>query len=258
MAVHAITRGLDIPLAGAPTQRIDEAPEATRVALVAADYIGLKPTLRVQVGDRVERGSVLFEDKRTPGVAFTAPAAGTIAAVHRGDRRALQSVVIDVDRGDGPERQVAFSSYDGRRPSALSVEALRALLVESGMWTAFRTRPFSKVPAPDTMPRAVFVTAMDTHPHAPDVGAVLAGSWRRLRDRACRHRDALPRPHLRLPGRRRGTRHSGASRRHGRGILGSRTRRGRRGRTSISSTRSTTTASHGTSATRTSPPSDTS
>jgi Na+-transporting NADH:ubiquinone oxidoreductase subunit A len=149
------------------------APNATRVALVAADYIGIKPTLRVQTGDRVLRGTVLLEDKRTPGVAFAAPAAGTIAAVHRGERRALRSIVIDVDPDDGPDRHVAFASYMGRPVSELSADALRALLVESGLWTAFRTRPFSKVPAPDTKPRAIFVTAMDTHPHAPEVGVVL-------------------------------------------------------------------------------------
>ena len=174
MAVHAITRGLDIPLAGAPVQRIEAAPAATRVALVASDYVGVKPTLRVQTGDHVLRGTVLFEDKRTPGVAFTAPVAGTVAAVHRGERRALRSIVIDVDPGDGPERQVAFASYAAGPASLLTADALRALLVESGMWTAFRTRPFSKVPAPDTTPRAIFVTAMDTHPHAPEVGVVLA------------------------------------------------------------------------------------
>ncbi len=173
MALHAITRGLDIPLAGAPVQRIAAARAATRVALVAADYVGIKPTLRVQTGDRVLRGTVLLEDKRTPGVAFTAPAAGTIAAVHRGERRALRSIVIDIDPDDGRTQQVEFASYTGKPVAELSADALRALLVESGSWTAFRTRPFSKVPAPDTKPRAIFVTAIDTHPHAPDVGVVL-------------------------------------------------------------------------------------
>lgn len=173
MAVHALTRGLDLPLAGAPTQRIELAPDATRVALVAADYFGLKPALRVQPGDRVLRGSMLFEDRKTPGVAFTAPAAGTVVAIHRGEKRSLRSVVIAVDPDDGPERQVAFASYADRPAGELAADALRALLVESGMWTAFRTRPFSKVPAPETKPRAIFVTAMDTHPHAPDVSVVL-------------------------------------------------------------------------------------
>jgi Na+-transporting NADH:ubiquinone oxidoreductase subunit A len=173
MAVHRITRGLDLPLAGPPEQRIETATAVSRVALVAADYPGLKPMLCVQPGDRVLRGATLFEDRKTPGVRYTAPAAGTVAAIHRGERRALQSVVIAIDSGDEPDHQVAFASHRAQPLAALDAESIRALLVESGLWTAFRTRPFSKVPAADATPRAIFVTAMDTHPHAPDVDVVL-------------------------------------------------------------------------------------
>jgi Na+-transporting NADH:ubiquinone oxidoreductase subunit A len=173
MAVYRITRGLDVPLAGAPEQRIGTAPEVSRVALIAADYVGLKPTLRVQPGDSVLRGATLFEDRTTPGVSYTAPAAGTVAAIHRGERRALRSVVIAIDPDDGPDRQVALAAYRARPVAALDAESVRALLVESGLWTAFRTRPFSRVPAVDANPRAIFVTAIDTHPHAPDVEVVL-------------------------------------------------------------------------------------
>jgi Na+-transporting NADH:ubiquinone oxidoreductase subunit A len=175
VAVHRITKGLDVPLAGAPLQAIAPARAATRVALVAADYVGLKPTVLVQPGDRVLRGQPLFEDKKTPGVRYTAPAAGTVAAVHRGEKRAFQSLVIAVDDGDGPEAQVGFPSYTGRPAGELDATAVRALLVESGLWTAFRTRPFSRIPAPDGTPASIFVTAIDTHPHAPDVAVVLAG-----------------------------------------------------------------------------------
>ncbi len=55
-----------------------------------------------------------------------------------------------------------------------NADAVRALLVESGLWTALRTRPFSKVPSPATTPHAIFVTAIDTRPHAPAVDVVLA------------------------------------------------------------------------------------
>jgi Na+-transporting NADH:ubiquinone oxidoreductase subunit A len=177
VAVHRISKGLDVPLAGAPTQVVDAAVPVGRVGLIAADALGLKPTLLVRAGDRVRRGEPLFEDKAAPGVRYTAPAAGTIRAVHRGDMRALQSVVIDVGDDDGDDAQVAFAGYTGRDPATLDADAVRRLLVESGLWTSFRTRPFSRVPAPATSPRAIFVTAMDTHPHAPDPEVV-------LRDRA--------------------------------------------------------------------------
>ena len=175
MAVHHIRRGLDLPLSGAPAQVIEAATAVPRVALVGADYHGLKPGLQVQVGARVLRGSPLFEDKRAPGVCHVAPAAGTIAAIHRGEMRAFQSVVIDVDADDGPERQVAFASYTGRPAGELDADAVRALLLESGAWTALRARPFSKVPSATSTPHAIFVTAIDTHPHAPAVDVALAG-----------------------------------------------------------------------------------
>ena len=95
---------------------------------------------------------------------FTAPASGTISAIHRGERRVLQSVVIDVDGDDA----VHFPRYELADLAALTREAVQQQLVESGMWTAFRTRPFSKIPAPGSVPAAIFVTAIDTNPLAAD------------------------------------------------------------------------------------------
>jgi len=164
-----------LPLAGDPVHVIDAAPAVPRVALVAADYPGLKPTMLVQPGEQVLRGQPLFEDKKTPGVRFTAPASGTVAAVNRGEMRALQSVVVDVAADDGPEAQVELAAYRGRSPDLLDGDAVAGLLQESGLWTALRTRPFSKVPLPGTAPRSIFITAIDTHPHAPPVDLVLAG-----------------------------------------------------------------------------------
>jgi len=175
MAVHTIRKGLDLPLAGAPEQRIDAAAPVRQVALLGADTLGLRPALAVQPGDRVLRGQLLYGDRKSPGVCYTSPAAGTVRAVNRGDRRAFLSMVIDVAEDDGPGAQVPFANL----PSPGSVPgdgaAVRALLLESGLWGALRTRPFSHVPAADASPQAIFVTAVDTHPHAPDPQVVLSG-----------------------------------------------------------------------------------
>jgi Na+-transporting NADH:ubiquinone oxidoreductase subunit A len=173
--MHTIKRGLDLPIAGTPVQSIEDGPAVARVALLGADYVGLKPTMLVQPGDAVLRGQPLFEDKKTPGVRHTAPAAGRVSAIHRGDKRAFLSLVIDVGADDGPYAQVPLASWNGAPPAEGDGAGLRALLLESGLWTAFRARPFSRVPAPDAVPRAIFVTAMDTRPLAPSVEAALAG-----------------------------------------------------------------------------------
>lgn len=159
-----IKRGLDLPITGAPAQRIEAARPVRSVALVGFDYHGMKPTMQVQVGDRVKLGQVLFSDKKTPGVNYTAPAAGIVSAIHRGEQRVLQSVVIDVE-GD---EQLTFASYPAERLGALEGGRVRDNLQASGLWTAFRTRPFSKVPAVDAVPSSIFVTAIDSHPLAAD------------------------------------------------------------------------------------------
>jgi Na+-transporting NADH:ubiquinone oxidoreductase subunit A len=165
-----IKRGLDIPIQGAPEQTIEDAPAARAVALVGFDYIGMKPTMAVAEGDRVKLGQLLFTDKKNEGVRYTAPASGTIAAINRGARRVLQSVVIEVD-GDEAEDFGARSATDVR---SLTAATVRQQLVDSGLWTALRTRPFSKVPAIDSEPAAIFITAIDTQPLAADPAPIIA------------------------------------------------------------------------------------
>lgn len=165
-----LKRGLEIPISGQPQQVISEAPAARSVALVGFDYIGMKPTMAVKVGDRVKLGQLLFSDKQNTGINYTAPAAGTVVAINRGARRVLQSVVIDVD-GDEAER---FETRNVAQVQALEAAVVRAQLIQSGQWTALRTRPFSKVPAPESSASAIFVTAMDTHPLAADPLLIIA------------------------------------------------------------------------------------
>lgn len=167
--VITIKRGLDIPIAGEPLQQIDDAPKTTQVALIGEEYVGLKPTMSVEVGDHVVKGQVLFEDKKTPGVLFTAPASGVVCAINRGERRVLQSVVIDCDATQEPA--IILKSVDIH---ALSHQAVKDGLVRSGLWTALRTRPFSRVPQLDAAPAGIFVTAIDTNPLAPDPRVIIA------------------------------------------------------------------------------------
>ena len=177
MGFHRIRKGLNLPIAGAPEQDVKAAAQPRHVALVADDYVGMKPTMHVTVGDDVRRGQVLFEDKKSPGVRFTAPGSGRVAAIHRGERRALQSVVIQLDRAElaGGGESVTFASHTGRSAGELARGQVRELLLESGLWTALRGRPFGRVADPEKTPRSIFVTAADTNPLAPEVDVVLAG-----------------------------------------------------------------------------------
>src|SRR5690554_65179 len=88
-----ITKGLDLPITGEPKQKIAEGQKVTQVAIVGPDYIGMKPTLLVQEGDRVKKGQAVFTDKKTEGVQYTAPAAGVVKSINRGERRVFLSMV---------------------------------------------------------------------------------------------------------------------------------------------------------------------
>ena len=133
----------------------------TRVALLGDDYNGMKPTLAVKVGDQVKKGQVVFEDKKTPGVKYTAPAAGTVVEINRGAKRKFESLVIEVSG----EEEVTFDAI-GQNWKDLNRDYVASVLVESGLWTTLRTRPFDKVPSIESVPSSIFVTAIDTDPLA--------------------------------------------------------------------------------------------
>jgi Na+-transporting NADH:ubiquinone oxidoreductase subunit A len=180
MAVHRIRKGLDLPIAGTPKQTITRGPEIALVALVGDDFPGLKPQVRVEVGQEVRRGALLCEDAALPGVRHTAPGAGRVEAIHRGPKRGLESIVIALSEGErlGNPSEHELERYEVPTgdPSAWARSEIRDLLVRSGMWSALRTRPFSKVPHPESLPSALFVTAIDTNPLAADPEVVLAAA----------------------------------------------------------------------------------
>ncbi len=167
---NRITEGLNLPIAGEPEQAISASPPIKHVALVADDYVGMKPTMVVAEGDRVRLGQVVFTDKKTPGVQYTAPAAGTVTAVNRGAKRKFESLVIEIDGDD----QETFDAHPDDNLTQLDRRAVCEQLVASGLWTALRTRPYSRVPSLDSMPHAIFVTAIDTNPLAADPAVILA------------------------------------------------------------------------------------
>ena len=164
-----IKKGLNIPLAGAPEQSISEGATIGSVALLGPSTNDLKPGMLVREGDHVKLGQPLFHDKQNPGVRFTSPGSGVVAAINRGERRVLQSVVV---RLEGDDEEV-FDRYESSKLESLSDADVRKNLLESGLWTVLRTRPYTKIPAPDAVAAAVFVTAIDTRPLAADPAVII-------------------------------------------------------------------------------------
>ena len=172
MGVIKIKKGLALPINGDPEPILDESKAVKRVALLGNDYVGLKPTLQVAVGDNVKLGQLLFTDKRMPGVKFTAPAPGKIIEINRGAKRVFLSIVIEIEGND----EVSYDTFSESQIPALTTDQIKERLIDSGVWTSMRERPFSKVANPETSPNSIFVNAMDSNPLAPSVSKMLEGN----------------------------------------------------------------------------------
>ena len=173
-----LKKGLNLPITGEPNQVLHDGPQITKVALNGDDLVGMKPTMAVQVGDRVQVGQLLYTDKKTEGVNYTSPGCGEVIAVNRGERRKFQSIVIKVEG----EEHVSFESYQGSDLTQYDEQATKSLLLESGMWASLRRRPFSKVADPAERASEIFVTAIDTHPLAADPEVIINNNQKAFND----------------------------------------------------------------------------
>ena len=167
-----IKQGLDIPIAGAPEQKIHPAPAVQTVGVLGRDYHAYKrlPTLLVSEGDRVKLGQPLVRGKYLTSVTTTSPASGVVEYIERGARRFLETIAIRLE-GDDEE---TFNAWRPNELAGLNAAQVRENLLASGLWLAFRTRPYSLVADPETEPHAIFVTAIDTNPLAADPAVVIA------------------------------------------------------------------------------------
>ena len=162
--------GLDVAVEGRPDGvQITEGPPVRSVGILGRDLRGLRPRLRVGVGDHVALGDVLLEDRAWPTRVVTSPGSGVVSHIARGERRRLSNIVITL----GGDEQRTFPSHDRGDLADLPRQQVVDRLLASGLWTALRRRPFSEVPLPGDVPAALFVTAMDTRPLALDVEAIV-------------------------------------------------------------------------------------
>ena len=164
-----LKKGLDIPVAGMPKQVIDETKIPNSVAVLGPDYNGLKPKMFVKVGDKVQRGSPLFCHKDNPNALFVSPSKGYVKEINRGEKRVLLSVVIDVE--DLNDKGVSITKLHSKEKS--KKDFTKKCLLDSGLWTSFLTRPYSKIPDSETVPSSIFVTAMNTDPLCPDAELII-------------------------------------------------------------------------------------
>jgi Na+-transporting NADH:ubiquinone oxidoreductase subunit A len=165
--VIRLRKGLNIKLAGKAEKILLPETAVDRFGVRFVDFPGLTARLEVREGDRVMAGTALFHDKSYPEIKYVSPVSGVVRSIIRGEKRVLTEVVIDRD-GKG---QVDFGVAD---PLKLTREEVTERLLTSGMWPVLRQRPYHIVARPGTVPRAVFISAFDTAPLAPDIDFIMS------------------------------------------------------------------------------------
>ncbi len=159
-------KGRDIAF-GTASRALPPVPCAVgAVAVMARDFPAVVWDPRVTQGQVVRQGQALCVDRLRPEIALVAAASGRVSGLHHGARRRLERIEIEAEGAEETEFDVKGATAD---PGSL-----RALLLKSGAWAAFRTRPFGRIPAPSDTPSAIFVTVTDSQPLAADPVAVLA------------------------------------------------------------------------------------
>ena len=161
-----IKKGLNICIPGTAEKRVSDMHLQGCFAVKPTDYVGIAPRLAVSEGDKVEAGSLLFVDKHNEAARFTSPVSGTVKAIVRGEKRALLAVVVEAD---GEQKSIRFDT------DATTTDGIRKTMIESGLWTLLKQRPFGIIPQGDAQPKAVFISAFDSSPLPVDLPFMLEG-----------------------------------------------------------------------------------
>ena len=159
-----IRKGLDLPVNGAAELRLTDARSITTYAVKPTDFVGLTPRLVVEEGDIVHVGDALFVDKHDERIRFTSPVDGHVKAIVRGEKRKLLEVVVEADFKSTPTQELPKTA-----------EEIKSVMLQCSLWTMLRQRPFGTVANPDDKPKAIFVSAFDSAPLAPDYDFVMQG-----------------------------------------------------------------------------------
>lgn len=162
-----LCKGLDIKLVGKAEARLENAPMAKSYAVSPLDYENITPKLLVKVGDKVEAGSALFFDKNNPRILFTSPVSGVVSAINRGEKRKLLNIAIEPDATQVYKQLTVVDVAKAER------SAIVEMLLESGLWTRIVERPYGIIANPGATPKAIFVSAFDSAPLAPDYNFIL-------------------------------------------------------------------------------------
>ena len=167
--VIKLRKGLDINLKGKAAEELVTVKEPGFYALVPDDFPGVTPKVVVKEQEYVMAGGPLFIDKNHPEVKFVSPVSGVVTSVERGARRKVMNIVVEAAAEQDYEE---FGKQDVARMNA---DRVKELLLQSGMFAFIKQRPYDVIADPAVAPRAIFVSAFDSNPLAPEFEFALKG-----------------------------------------------------------------------------------
>lgn len=168
MKTIKLKRGLDVAIEGRAANEVVSMLQPDVVKIVPDDYQGVTPKVAVKVGDAVAVGSVVLFDKNRQSLVITSPVSGTVVEVARGERRKLLYVAIERDNKQ-TQTELAKIDLNANR------ETIHSTVLAAGFGALIRQRPYDVVANPEVAPKAIFVSAFDSAPLAPDYNFVLKG-----------------------------------------------------------------------------------
>lgn len=168
-----IKKGFNINLAGKAAPQIVDLPLAETYAVKPTDFQGMYlPKVVVKEGDTVKAGAPLFHDKRYANVVHVAPVSGEVVEIKRGEKRKLLEIKILADKQIDAVTHRKFSVSE---IANLSADDARKHMLAAGVWPNIVQRPYGIIAEPDASPKAIHISAFDSHPLAPDYSILFKG-----------------------------------------------------------------------------------
>lgn len=167
--VIKLRKGLDINLKGKAAAQVVTVKEPGFYALVPDDFTGVTPKVVVKEQEYVMAGGPLFVDKNHPEVKFVSPVSGVVTSVERGARRKVMSITVEA------AAEQDFEEFGKKDVAKMDGAAVKEALLNGGMFAFIKQRPYDVIADPTVAPRAIFVSAFDSNPLAPEFEMALNG-----------------------------------------------------------------------------------
>ena len=167
--VSKLRKGLDINLKGKAAQEYFSVKEPGFYSLVPDDFTGVTPKVVVKEQEYVMAGGPLFIDKNHPELKFVSPVSGVVTSVERGAKRKVLNIVVEA------AAEQDYEEFGKKDPAKMDGQQVKEVLLNAGLFAFIRQRPYDVIADPTIQPKAIFVSAFDSNPLAPDFEFALKG-----------------------------------------------------------------------------------